>query len=82
MVLYQLLEKVILVRRSRNINIDLTFPGCLKTALKAQSFVPSPSRKTVFKGNKNYDPHIMYRGGYEMSFYSEATFVCPAAGPG
>lgn len=81
MALYQLLEKVTLVRRSRNINIDLIFPGCLKIVLKAESFVPSPAGKVVFKGNKNYYPHIMDRGGYEMN-YREATFVCPAAGPG
>lgn len=80
MALYQLLEKVTLVRRSRN--IDFIFPGCLKTALKTQSFVPSPAGKAVFKGNKNYFPHIIDIGGYEMTFYSEATFICPAAGPG
>lgn len=79
MALCQLLEKVTLVRRLRNINIDLIFSGCLKTALRAQSFVPSLAGKADFKGIKNYD--IMGRG-YEMSFYSEATFISSAAGPG
>lgn len=81
MALYQLLEKITLVR-SRNINIDFIFPGCLKTALKTLSFVPSPAGKADFKGNKNYYPHIIDRGGYEMSFYNEANFICPAAGLG
>lgn len=84
--LYQLLEKVTLVRRSGNINIDLVFPRCLKTALKAQPDFPSPAGKAVFTGNGSYYPHIMDRGGnkYGLGSYNEfvATSVCPAAGPG
>ena len=86
MALYQLLEKVTLVRRSGNINIDLIFPGCLKTALKAQPLFPSPAGKAVFKGNENYYPHVTDRGGnkYGMGSYSEfvATLIRPAAGLG
>lgn len=85
MALYQLLEKVTLVRRSGNINIDLIFPGCLKTALKAQFLFSCPAEQVVFKGNENYYPHVMDRGGnkYGMGSHSEfvTTFVCPAALP-
>lgn len=84
--LYQLLEKVTLVRRSGNTNIDLIFPGCLKTTLKVQTLFPASAGKAVFKGSENYYPHIMDRGRnkYGMGSYNElvATFICPAAGQG
>lgn len=77
MALYQLLEKVFLVRKSGN--RDVVFPGCFKTTLKAQVLFPGPAGKAVCRGNEYYYPHVMDRGEnkYGLGSCSDCEF-CPS----